>query len=74
MDAISREISRAVSREVPREIPKAVYGTTFKEFLQVKAKIELRKVEENVQQFRAEWEKYIQVQWHGEENKSCLQQ
>ena len=34
----------------------------------------MRKVEENVQWFRYEWEKYSQVQWHSEKNKICLQQ
>ena len=66
VDAISRELSK----EVPREIPRAISGTTFEAILHVKIEIELRKVEENVQQFRAEWEKYSRVQWHSEKNKS----
>ena len=74
VDAISSAISMEVSREVPREIPIAIYGTTFEAILQVKIEFELTKVEGNVQRFRDEWEKYNQVQWHSEKNKSCLQQ
>ena len=72
--AMSETISTTISRAVPREIPRAISGTTFEAILQVKKEIELRKVEGNVQQFRAEWEKYSRVQWHSEKNKSCLKQ
>ena len=71
--------SKTAGKEQKRDIAEgdayqSIQEVRVEAILKVNTEIGLRKNEENVQQFRDEWEKCSRVQWHSVENKSCLQQ
>lgn len=61
-------------KSIKEALVAAISGAAFGVNSRVKTEIELKRAEENNQQFKEEWIKYSKMQWQSNEDQICFQQ